>query len=64
MTSFQIYASLGKKSKTIPNLKYFVKPRTYSFNQLIYIQSYMSYVTFQMNSEIWSHKAGGCLIQV
>jgi hypothetical protein len=29
-----------------------------------YIQSNLSYVTFQRNSEIWSHKAGGRLIQV
>jgi hypothetical protein len=25
---------------------------------------YISYVTFQGNSEIWSHKTGGSLIQV
>jgi len=30
----------------------------------IYIQSNLSYVTFQGNSEIWSHKTGGRLIQV
>ena len=29
-----------------------------------YVQSNMSYVTFQGNSEIWSHKTGGRLIQV
>ena len=28
------------------------------------IQSNLSYVTFQGNSEIWSHKKGGRLIQV
>jgi hypothetical protein len=28
------------------------------------IHSNLSYVTFQGNSEIWSHKAGGHLIQV
>jgi hypothetical protein len=28
------------------------------------IQSNLSYVTFQGNSEIWSYKAGGRLIQV
>ena len=30
----------------------------------IYLQSNLSYVTFQGNSEIWSHKTGGHLIQV
>jgi len=30
----------------------------------IYIQLNLSYVTFQGNSEIWSHKTGGRLIQV
>jgi len=29
-----------------------------------HIQSNLSYVTFQGNSEIWSHKTGGRLIQV
>jgi hypothetical protein len=28
------------------------------------IQSNLTYVTFQGNSEIWSHKTGGRLIQV
>jgi len=28
------------------------------------VQSNLSYVTFQGNSEIWSHKTGGHLIQV
>jgi hypothetical protein len=28
------------------------------------IHSDMSYATFQGNSEIWSHKTVGCLIQV
>jgi hypothetical protein len=28
------------------------------------IQSNLSYVTFQWNSEIWSHKTGGHLIKV
>jgi hypothetical protein len=28
-----------------------------------YLQSNLSYVTFQENSEIWSHKTGGHLIQ-
>jgi hypothetical protein len=27
------------------------------------MQSNLSYVTFQGNSEIWSHRTGGCLIQ-
>jgi hypothetical protein len=27
-------------------------------------QSNLSYEIFQGNSEIWSHKTGGCLIQV
>jgi hypothetical protein len=29
-----------------------------------WIQLNLSYVTFQGNSEIWSHKTGGHLIQV
>ena len=32
--------------------------------QIISVQSNSSYVTFQENSEIWSHKTGGHLIQV
>jgi hypothetical protein len=28
------------------------------------LQSNLPYVTFQRNSEIWSHKAGGRLIQI
>ena len=35
-----------------------------TFGHMEYIQSNMSYVTFQGNSEIWSHKTGGHLIQV
>jgi hypothetical protein len=31
---------------------------------LYVLQSNLSYVTFQRNSEIWSHKTGGRLIQV
>ena len=30
----------------------------------LYIQSNLSYVTFQGKIEIWSHKTGGRLIQV
>jgi hypothetical protein len=30
----------------------------------VHIQSNLSSLTFQGNSEIWSHKTGGCLIQV
>ena len=33
-------------------------------NKQIYIQSNLSYVTFQENIQIRSHKTGGCLIQV
>ena len=29
-----------------------------------HVLSDLSYETFQGNSEIWSHKTGGCLIQV
>jgi hypothetical protein len=29
-----------------------------------FVQSNLPYVTFQGYSEIWSYKAGGCLIQV
>ena len=28
------------------------------------IQSDLSFVNFQLNSEIWSRKTGGCVIQV
>jgi len=34
------------------------------FHQFFRIQSNRSYVTFQGNSEIWSHKTGGRLIPV
>jgi hypothetical protein len=34
------------------------------FSFYLDIQSNMSYVTFQGNSEIWSHKTGGRLIEV
>jgi len=30
----------------------------------IWLQSNLPYVIFQGNSDVWSHKAGGCLIQV
>jgi hypothetical protein len=36
----------------------------YIFFYLNQIQSNLSYVTFQGNSEIWSHKTGGPLIQI
>jgi hypothetical protein len=32
--------------------------------RILHIQLNLSYVTFQWNSEIWSHKRGGCLIQI
>jgi len=32
--------------------------------KILAIQSNLPYVTFQGNSEIWSHKKGGRLIQV
>jgi len=34
------------------------------FLAILYIQSNLSNVTLQGNIEIWSHKTGGCLIQV
>jgi hypothetical protein len=42
-------------------LKYFL---TCCWSLKVEIQSHLSYVTFQRNSEIWSHKTGDRLIQV
>ena len=40
-------------------------PKCHELFVILYsIQSNLSYVTFQGNSEIWSHKTGGHLIQV
>ena len=48
-----------------PNPLPFKKLNSHSLNiDNLYIQPNLSYVTFQRNSEIWSYKTGGHLIQI
>jgi hypothetical protein len=56
------------RSKILPHLGFQCSVKTFndaSFGLLVIRgKEDLSYVTFQGNSEIWSHKTGGCLIQV